>query len=172
MGNRDDGRFILSDYLSCAVFAFCLNVFLFGVLMFPKGMLADFQMAWPWSFVPGATALFTGFYMTRKTRLSRPKCIFYMILQGIFTALLSLAVISVVYDDALRSLPQIHPCLEAFIYYVLVTSFFTGATIAFILLAWIRRQNFEYYEKNKVLQKGKEGGTSGLPEGKQQREQS
>ncbi len=141
LGNRDSGRFIFSDYLSCGVFGFCLNVFLFSVLLFPRGQLAEFQTNWLWAFVPSATAMFTGFYMTRKQKIHRAKCVVLMAVQGATTALFSAGVLFFVYYDAVSGLSEVYPAFWAFCLYAVLTAFFTGVVISFVLLGWIQRQN-------------------------------
>ncbi len=127
----------LSDLATCFTFGFCLNIFLFALLLFPAARWSEFQGAWLWALMGGVTAAFTGFYMSRSSRLHEIQWR-SLALQGLVTALLAFGVALFVYDLRFLRSPAECPALTAYIVYLLATTSLIGAALSTILQEWIR----------------------------------
>ncbi|MDJ0804555.1 MAG: hypothetical protein QNI89_12545 [Desulfobacterales bacterium] len=126
----------LADGLACFVFGFCLNIFFFAAILFPKAQWYQFQYGWPWAVVAGATGSFTGYYMSRSSKLER---ISYpiMAVQGVVTASFAAGVMLYIYDIALILKPSECVALTSYAIYVVATTFLIGGALSYILQDWI-----------------------------------
>jgi hypothetical protein len=138
----------LSDCAACFIFGFCLNIFLFALLLFPQARWTDFQNGWMWALVAAVTAAFTGFYMTQKNKLSK---IEYrnMAVQGLITAIFAFAVLLFIYDIEFLKSPRECPELMAYAIYMIVTTILIGAALSYILQEWICTENKSKRERTK-----------------------
>jgi hypothetical protein len=160
--DADPQQLKLSDCATCFVFGFCLNIFFFALVIFPRGQWQAFQVNWPWALVAAVTASFAGYYMTRSSRLKQQdrlardqttaaeadgdkkqdnqrKDIDYriMLLQGVVTAFFAGGVMLYIYDiDFIMSAGEC-PAMTAYAIYVFATTMLIGAALSYILQDWI-----------------------------------
>lgn len=152
-------RLNISDYSTCFLFGFSLNVFLFAALLLPSGGFEKFQYAWPWALPGSVSACFTGFYMVRvkdaqtvekkyeadpgtEKNAPRAKQINrgYMLLQGGAMALVSISVM--IWHHGFEFLLQLgeSKTLEVFGIYLVASSFLVGSGLSYILQDWINTE--------------------------------
>lgn len=126
----------LSDCAACFIFGFCLNIFLFALILFPQSRWKEFQSGWMYALVASVTAAFTGYYMTQRRKLNKIDYR-YIVVQGLVTALFAFVVLLLIYDYKFLISLKESPALTAYAIYVIVTTFLIGAALSFILQEWI-----------------------------------
>ncbi len=127
------------DYSTCFVFGFCLNVFLFALMMLPSGRFESFQYAWPWALVSSVSASFTGFYMAKGKELD-PINYGLLCLQGGIMAVFSISVL--IWHHGFEFILSIEKfeALDVFAIYLTISSFLIGGALSYILQDWIRNE--------------------------------
>jgi hypothetical protein len=120
--------------MESALFGFFINILLFVLLTLPMGRWPEFQYGWFWAVVPGVTAGFTVYYLSKAyAKIKWPM----LIAQGLTTALFALLVLVwryniFLFEDLNSKMP-----LVAYTIFCLITSIVIGSLLSWILQSWV-----------------------------------
>ena len=136
--NGGEKELKLSDLAECAALGFCLNIFLFIVILFSRGQLDTFRYTWHWAFIPAITAGFMGYYIVRSCESNSGK-FKWALIQGAATGVAAVFVFFGIHD--IRFLMELENCRSLCIYFIycVITTLILGTALGVILQEWICR---------------------------------
>ena len=127
------GNLINTDFGMAFLFGFSLNIFFFTVMLSSSGQFPGLADHWKWALIPGVSAYFTGFYIVKSNK-NRDFSWTFVLLQGLFTMLVTLIVLMWVWNITPEDIGRVFKCSNAVLFstYCLFSSFMVGVILGFL----------------------------------------